>query len=169
MADKDDRLDQWLRDAHAMEEQAEQMLKAQAGRIENYPDLATRIRQHLEETHSQRERLERCIARRGGATSAVKDITAKFTAMMQGLGGMMAGDEVMKGTLASYAFEHFEIAAYRILVAAAEAAGDMETARVCESICQEEEDMAAWLMDHIPEVTRIYLAREDAGLAEAKR
>ena len=27
----------WLRDAHAMEQQAEQMLKAQAARIEHYP------------------------------------------------------------------------------------------------------------------------------------
>src|SRR5690606_36737977 len=29
----------WLRDAHAMEQQAERMLKAQASRIENYPAM----------------------------------------------------------------------------------------------------------------------------------
>ncbi len=29
----------WLRDAHAMEKQAESMLESMAGRIDNYPDL----------------------------------------------------------------------------------------------------------------------------------
>lgn len=169
MTDINDTLNQWLRDAHAMEEQAEQMLSSQASRIENYPDLAARIQQHISETRSQRERLERCLERRGASTSAMKDMTAKATAMMQGLGSMMAGDEVMKGTHASYAFEHFEIASYRILTAAAEAAGDTETARICEDICREEEAMASWLADRIPETTRTYLAREHAGLDEAKR
>ena len=39
MATVDERLNEWLRDAHAMEEQAEQMLSATASRIENYPEL----------------------------------------------------------------------------------------------------------------------------------
>lgn len=169
MADINERLDQWLRDAHAMEEQAEQMLGSQASRIESYPELASRIKQHLEETRSQRARLERCIERRGASTSTVKDMTAKVTAMAQGLTSMMAGDEVMKGALASYAFEHFEVASYRILTTAAEEAGDMETARICQEICREEEAMASWLFERLPETTRIYLQREDADREEAKR
>jgi ferritin-like metal-binding protein YciE len=162
-------INQWLRDAHAMEEQAEQMLGRQASRIENYPELASRIQQHLEETRSQRERLERCLERRGASTSTLKDMTAKVSAMMQGVGSMMADDEVMKGTLASYAFEHFEIASYRILIAAAESVGDMETAKVCGDICREEEAMAAWLSDHLPQVTRTFLTRDMSDLDEAKR
>jgi ferritin-like metal-binding protein YciE len=158
----DDTINQWLRDAHAMEEQAEQMLESQSSRIENYPELAARIKRHLEETQSQLER-------RGAATSAMKDLTAKASAMMQGLSSMMAGDEVMKGALASYAFEQFEIASYRILITAAETAGDIETARLCEEICREEEAMAADLADMIPELTRSYLTRENADLDEAKR
>jgi len=43
MADMDERLNQWLRDAHAMELQAEHMLNGLAGRIESYPELGTRI------------------------------------------------------------------------------------------------------------------------------
>jgi ferritin-like metal-binding protein YciE len=41
---------QWLRDAHAMEEQAETMLNGQLSRLESYPDLKERIRQHIQET-----------------------------------------------------------------------------------------------------------------------
>ncbi len=88
-----------MRDAHAMEEQAEQMLSGMSSRIENYPDLATRIQQHLEETRSQRQRLEACMQRRGVSTSTMKDMTARFTALMQGVGGAMSGDEVIKGAL----------------------------------------------------------------------
>ncbi|GAB1582776.1 ferritin-like domain-containing protein [Phyllobacterium phragmitis] len=169
MANMDDWLNQWLRDAHAMEEQAEQMLSGQVSRLENYPQLRARIEQHLTETKSQRERLERCIEQRGTSTSSMKDIAAKFTAMMQSFSGVMVSDEVVKGTLASYTFEHMEIASYRILIAAAEAVGDTTTARVCEEICREEEAMAAWLADHADEVTREYLKREQVQSETAKR
>ncbi|HAN7072703.1 TPA: ferritin-like domain-containing protein, partial [Escherichia coli] len=43
----------WLRDAHAMEKQAESMLESMASRIDNYPELRARIEQHLSETKNQ--------------------------------------------------------------------------------------------------------------------
>lgn len=43
----------WLRDAHAMEKQAESMLSAMSKRIDNYPDLRARIEQHLTGTQGQ--------------------------------------------------------------------------------------------------------------------
>jgi ferritin-like metal-binding protein YciE len=165
----DQELNQRLRDAHAMEEQAEQMLSAQAGRIKNYPELSAGIERHLAETRTQRERLERCLERRGASTSTLKDMAAKLTAMMQGLGGIATSDEVTKGAVASYAFEHFEISAYRMLVAAAELAGDPETARVCAEICREEEAMAERLSRLLPQVATTYLQRSAMEMAEAKR
>jgi ferritin-like metal-binding protein YciE len=165
----DKHLDNWLRDAHALEEQAEQMLKAQSSRIDNYPELSARIEQHLHETQAQRQRLEACLERRGTNASGLKDAGGRFTAMMQAFGGSMAPDEVTKGALASYAFEHFEIASYKCLVAAAEQAGDTETARTCEAILREEEAMAGWLGDRLPDVARTFLQRAEAEMAEAKR
>jgi ferritin-like metal-binding protein YciE len=169
MTDMDERLNQWLRDAHAMEGQAERMLDGEAYRIENYPQLKARMEQHLLETRSQRERLERCLERRGTSPSGMKDLAARFVGMMQAVTGAAVGDEVVKGVLASYTFEHMEIASYRILIAAAEAAGDAETARVCQEILLEEEAMAGWLADAIPGITRAHLARAEAELEEAKR
>lgn len=168
MNDKHYRLGQWLRDAHAMEEQAETMLKAQASRLENYPELRQRIEQHIAETQNQAERIEECIKRVGTETSTMKDAAGRMTAMMQGLGGAFAGDEVVKGAMAGYTFEHFEISAYTSLVAAAEEAGDQQTADVCREILREEEAMADWLKQHLPQVSREYLAREEAG-GPAKR
>ncbi len=43
----------WLRDAHAMEKQAESMLESMASRIDNYPELRARIEQHLNETKTR--------------------------------------------------------------------------------------------------------------------
>ena len=66
-----ERLLQWLRDAHAMEKEAETMLTAQASRIENYPQLKSRIEMHVTETQDQARQLESCIERLGGSTSGV--------------------------------------------------------------------------------------------------
>jgi ferritin-like metal-binding protein YciE len=69
-------------------------------------------------------------------------------------------DEVVKAALASYAFEAMEIASYSILRSAAEDLGDVETARVCDQILREEEAMADWLKNNIPDITRQFLAQE---------
>ena len=130
MTRAEENLNDWLRDAHAMEQQAEKMLEATSSRLENYPELRERMQQHLEETREQARLLKTCIERRGAGSSTMKDMAAKVTGMGQGLSGLFVSDEVVKGTLASYTFEHMEIASYKSLIAAAEAVGDSETAAI---------------------------------------
>jgi ferritin-like metal-binding protein YciE len=168
MASAEERLMEWLRDAHATEEQAETMLSGMARRLENYPELKARIDQHITETQRQAELVKGCIERRGGSTSSVKDLGAKALGFGQAISGMFVGDEVMKGSIASYAFEAMEIASYRILIVAAEQVGDLETARVCEQILREEEAMAKWLEQNLPAITHKYLAREQTPGVTAK-
>jgi len=168
MATAEDRLMEWLRDAYAAEQQAETMLNGMAQRIENYPELKARIQKHIEETRSQAERVRGCIERRGGSTSAMKSAGAKMLGLGQAVSGFFVDDEVMKGSIASYAFEAMEIASYRILSVAAREVGDQQTAQTCEEICKEEEDMAAWLQKHLPDVTHRYLALEETPGATAK-
>ena len=148
----DERLMQWLRDAHAMETQAETMLTGMENRIEHYPHLRKRIAQHLKETQHQSQRLEDAITRLGGSTSTIKDSVASLTTMAQGLLGSIAGDEVMKG-----------------LIAAASTLGDVETTRICRESLREEEDMAQWLSTNIDQLTAEYLEREERGSVSAKR
>lgn len=169
MATAEDNLMDWLRDAHAMEKQAEKMLQAQAGRIEHYGPLKTRIEKHIDETRRQAERLERCIERRGGSTSTIKDLGGQGMAMVQAMTGVLMTDEVVKGMLTSYSFEHMEMGSYRILAAAAEAVGDTETKQACETNLREEEAMAAWLDEHFHEVTQQFLAASQQPGATAKR
>lgn len=168
MATAEERLMEWLRDAHAMEEQAETMLGSLAQRIKNYPEVKAQVQRHLEETRRQAETLRECIERRGGDTSSVKDLTGKLVAMGQGLSGLVVGDEIVKGTMACYTFEHMEIASYSVLIAAADAVGDFETRAACERSLREEEAMADWLKQHLATVTGSYLGREEAPGVVAK-
>jgi ferritin-like metal-binding protein YciE len=161
-------LNDWLRDAHAMEEQAEKMLNAQADRLEHYPALRARIVQHIEETKGQQRLLDECLTRRGISNSVLKDMGGKLMAFGQAVGGMTASDEVVKGAMAGYVFENLEIASYTSLIGAAKAVGDTATQAACEQILVQEKAMAAWLLEHLPEITQAFLARSEAPGVTAK-
>ncbi|WP_035374848.1 ferritin-like domain-containing protein [Pseudoduganella violaceinigra] len=161
-------LTDWLRDAHAMEQQAEAMLKAMAQRLEHYPDLHSRVVEHLGETRWQREQLEGCLTRLGSSPSTVKDITGKLMAFGESVVAMMASDEVVKGAMAGYVFEHMEIASYTVLIKAADTAGDLQTKGVCEQIIKQEAAMAEWLLQHLPATTSNFLSRSARPGVEAK-
>ncbi|RDW12261.1 ferritin-like domain-containing protein [Paracoccus thiocyanatus] len=159
---------EWLRDAHAAEKQALTMLNSQANRIEGYPALRGRIEQHIRETESQVEALEGLLDRYGTSSSTIKDMTGRAMALAQSLGGAVSTDEVVKGSLFSYAFEQMEIASYTILIATAELLDDQEAVTVLNGILRQEQDMALWLLDNMDGVTREYLARLGQDVA-AKR
>ena len=63
----------WLRDAHAMEQQAEVMLKDLVERLEHYPQLRAHMEDHLKDTRKQQELLKGCIERLGSSPSTLKD------------------------------------------------------------------------------------------------
>ncbi|RXR00865.1 ferritin-like domain-containing protein [Pseudoxanthomonas composti] len=162
-------LKDWLRDAHAMEQQAESMLKAQAARLEHYPRLKARIEEHLQETQAQKALLEGCFERLDISPSTIKDALGKVAAIGQALGGSVNSDEVVKGVIASYVFENLEIASYTSLKAAAQAVGDSAVAQVCDQILPQEQAMADWLRQYIPEVTEEFLARDATPGVTAKK
>lgn len=102
----------WLRDAHAMEKQAESMLESMASRIDNYPELRARIEQHLSETKNQIVQLETILDRNDISRSVIKDSMSKMAALGQSIGGIFPSDEIVKGSISGYVFEQFEIACY---------------------------------------------------------
>ncbi|QHM72719.1 ferritin-like domain-containing protein [Mixta intestinalis] len=159
----------WLRDAHAMEKQAEEMLEKMSARLEHYPDLKARLQQHIEETRQQQQMLQQVIDRQDTSHSTMKDIMGKVAAMGQAVGGMFASDEVVKGAISGYVFEQFEIACYTSLIAAAELAGDSEGARVFEQIREQEKAMADWALTHLPDVTEQFMVRSAQPDTEAKK
>lgn len=158
----------WLEDAYAMEQEAETMLTAMASRIEHYPELKQRIEHHVQETKWQAEQLAGCIEQLGGSLPDMKGAVAKTMAAIHAMGNAMMSDEVAKGVGISYAFEHMEIASYRALLIAARREGRDGIAGAVESILRQEEEMAAWLLEHQPAIIEAFLQREEADL-QAKR
>jgi len=47
-----------LKNTHALEMQALQIMERQVERLERYPEMDAALRRHIEETHGQRDRLE---------------------------------------------------------------------------------------------------------------
>ena len=160
----------WLRAAHSMEEQAITTLTAQARRIENYPDLKARIDGHIEETAGHAQALKDLLDHYSGTGGALvlRDMAAKLAARAQGVGGMLTSDEIVKGVMSAYAFEHHEIAQYRVLITAADELEEVEAKAVFERILAEEVAMAEWLETHLDTITRVFLMRDERDLL-AKR
>ena len=132
-----------LRNAHAMENQALSIMKPQLERIENYPELAAKLNQHIRETEGQIARIEEVLGGLDEDHSTLKDVALSFTGAMAAMGHSMAGDEVLKNSFANFAFENFEMAAYRSLITVADAGGFTQAVDALRANLAEEEGMAA--------------------------
>jgi ferritin-like metal-binding protein YciE len=154
-----------LRNAHAMERQSEQLIQRQCERLRDFPELQLRLRSHLQDTSQQLRRLERRLEACGESPSALKDAALSLIGNLTAFGNALAGDEILKNTFADNAFEHFEIAAYKSLLALAEAAGMPEAVADLTLSLQEEEQMAAWLDARVQDVTLAFLSRQQRSAA----
>ncbi len=159
MSTRDELID-WLRDAYAMERGLEVALKKQAENEDLHPDIQERAQRHLEETRRHGDLVKQCLENMGSDVSTIKAGMATVMESVQGLGTKFARDERVKDLLAAYASEHFEIACYRALEVAAQAAGEMEVSAVCASIIPDEEAMAEWLQRNLPTVVTSYLQEQ---------
>jgi len=152
-----------LRNQHAIENQAIELMERQVGRLESYPEVEARIRQHIEETREQAKRLEQLLADLGTSSSAMKD------AFMSAVGNMMAfmhapaPDEIVKNTLANFAFENYEIASYRALLVMAELAGHTAAIAPLKQSLAEEQAMADWIAENMAGAIRKFFTRSEAG------
>lgn len=145
-----DRLVSWLNDAYAMEQAISKVLENHVNDAKDYPLLQTQLQKHLEQTRHHGEIVKGCIERLGASTSAIKSGLADISGILVALSTGMAQDELVKNAIADYATEHFEIASYTALITAARDYGDADIVRACESIRQDEQEMAQWLEQRLP-------------------
>ena len=146
-----------LVNAHALENQAVSILSRQVERLESYPEMSDQIRRHIDESKVQAQRLEEILQSLGTSHSSLKDLVTSFTGNMAALAHAPMQDEVIKNTFANFAFEHFEIAAYRSLLAMADLAGDSSSPKLLQQSLSEEIRMAKWIEDNLDATTRKYV------------
>lgn len=155
----------WLRDAHAAEEQAHTMMTGTARSIQEYPEFSAGLQQHGERSGRQAGQLKACLLQMDESTSFVKDLVGHATALAQTLSGLVVGDEVIKAALAISTFIQMEVSSYRILIAAARAADEVQTEQLCEDLLAEELEFSTWMEQQVPLLTAEYLRREETGAA----
>jgi len=75
----------------------------------------------------------------------------------------MAGGEILKNSLANFAFENYEIAAYNSLLVLAEAGGYPQAEKLLQLNLEEEQGMADWLEQNLRTVTLRFADLKEAG------
>lgn len=165
---KHDTLMVGLRNAYGLEGQALSTMENAHGRLEHYPELKAAIGQHIEETRRQQEMLGQLLNRFGESPSSLKEMAMKLAGNLQAMVHAASSDEVLKNLFALYAFEHFEIASYRSLIAMADECGENEVAQTCRQILQQEEQTAQKLGGLLEPITKAYMQREAADMTSSR-
>src|SRR3954467_5018569 len=145
-----------LRNAHAMEVQARELMERQSERLGDYPEVQAKVKQHLAETNQHLKRLEVCLQACGESSSPLKDTAQSVVANTMAVAHAMAGDEILKNTFANNAFENFEAAASKSLLGPCESGGQQPARPLLEANLREDEAMAAWIDANVGKVTQAY-------------
>ena len=157
-----------IQSAHALEKQATQLINRQLERIESYPEVAALLRQHGAETEAQIQRLDGILQELGSSPSTIKDLATEMSGNMAALGHTVMSDEVMKNHFANVAFEAFEQATYRSLIAMAQAAGFQHHVAIYEASLREEEKTFSTLLNMTDQLTNTFMQLSLSG-EQAKR
>jgi len=146
LAEKDaDSLDEeivkYLRDAHALEAQALQMLEA-GPKIAEYDSLRQLFESHLEETREHQRLVDERLEALGSRPGRFQAVALRGGAL--NLGGFFKAqpDTPVKLGGFAYAFEALETGAYELLSRTARRAGDEETASMADQILANERQTA---------------------------
>jgi ferritin-like metal-binding protein YciE len=127
----------YLRDAHALEGQAIQLLES-GPQLAELDALAEAFREHLEQTREHQRLVDERLSAHGSGPSRFQAGALRVGAM--NLGGFFKAQPDTPAKLAgfAYAFEALEVGAYELLSRTARRAGDEETVRIAERILAEE-------------------------------
>jgi ferritin-like metal-binding protein YciE len=140
--DLDKQLDKYLADAHAIEQQATQLL-SKGSKLAGAEALAGAYEEHLAETRRHSELVAERLHARGAKPSALKDAAMRLGALNWGLFFGAQVDTPAKLAGFAYAFEHLEVAAYKLLQHVAARVDDRETVKAADTILLEERAAAA--------------------------
>jgi ferritin-like metal-binding protein YciE len=180
MTSRDQKLIQYLNEAHGKEKELETALQAHIAMTTRAP-YKKRLQQHLKETKQHARSVARRMKQLGGSTDTpLPAPVAEAAATAQGVaskavstakGGLHAirgtgeSEKMLKNAKTEFSEEHEEIAMYAGIEVLAETVGDKETAKLARSIRREEERMANFLAKQIETLAKA-VAKEEIPAAE---
>ena len=149
----------WLDDAHAMERGLAPILRSHVTHFERMPEIATRLLEHIEQTDTHAERVRRCLMILDANPSSAKSAFSSLIGTVEGVSTAVFADQIVKDALADYGAEQFEVGCYTALISAATRLGYPEIAELCAQNLEEDQDMAEWLLEQIPEIVEHHTVR----------
>lgn len=152
-----------LKNAHATAREGRTMVEAQTKRLENYPDIKTRLETHLEDKDAQLGRIEKILEDLGESRSAFKDAAMTTMATLGNAMNATAGDEVIKNSFGLLALAKFEAAAYETLILFGEAAGEQSALRPLQKSLSEERAIASFVEDNLRPTGMRFLQLKSEG------
>jgi ferritin-like metal-binding protein YciE len=135
------RLNSYLADAHAIEEQSIALLEGGHKIVEESRAKAL-FEDHLAETRRHEREVKERLEERGSSPSRIKDIGMRLGGLHIGAFFGAQPDTPAKLIGFAFAFEHLEIAGYEQLRRVGERAGDQETAGLAVRLADEEREAA---------------------------
>jgi ferritin-like metal-binding protein YciE len=161
----DEQLVKYLADAHSIEEQALQQLRAAPDAARD-SELAEIFRQHLAETEGHEQAIRERLEAHGERSSTLKDLLMRVGGAGFLLFARAQPDTPGKLVAHAYSYEHLELASYELLIRVAERAADRETVEVAQRIRDEERAMSdrlAACFDRAVEASLAEKAPDDLG------
>src|SRR3954453_5593172 len=135
--DLDKQLAKYLSDAHAIENQAIQLLQ-KGPELAGDPVIAQIYEEHLEETREHARLIAERLEARGASPNALKDAAMRLGALNWGTFFAVQPDTPGKLAAFAHAFEFLEIGGYEQLLRVARRANDAEVVRSAEAILVQE-------------------------------
>ena len=170
LTERDKKLVELLNQAYGKERQLETALETHL-QVTSRADYEKRLRQHLKETKSHATKVARRIKQLGGtaetvtvpgpegagkAAQAVQGVIGKAKAAAQGPIHLARGsgeqEKMLHNARIEYRDEAEEIATYTVIDALATSVGDKQTAKLARDIRREEERMAKFIADLMPQL-----------------
>jgi ferritin-like metal-binding protein YciE len=146
----------YLTEAHAMEKQAEALLKHGA-EIVGDDEIARIFRAHELQTQEHGRYIAERLEAHGESPSKLKDAAMQAGALGIGMVAQASPDTPIRLATVAFAFENLEIAAYRLLRDLARRANDVETVSVVERILEQEEAAAQLVAGCFPRMLELAL------------
>jgi ferritin-like metal-binding protein YciE len=127
----------YLRDAHALEAQALQLLET-GPQIAGFDELAAAFRDHLEQTREHQRLVDERLSELGSRPGRFQAGALRAGAVNLGTFFKAQPDTPAKLAGFAYAFEALEVGAYELLTRTAHRAGDERTAELAQHILTDE-------------------------------
>jgi ferritin-like metal-binding protein YciE len=157
--DLQEQLRKYLGDAHAIEEQAIQLLERAPDMSKGTP-LAEVYSEHLDETREHAELIADRLNALGGDPSTLKDAALRLGALNWSMFFQSHPDTPGKLAAFAFAFEHLEIGGYEQLLRVAERVDDTVTTDLIGRILKEERTAADGIAAHFDEAAAAALASQ---------